>query len=152
MPYGRVLTLAVCCLISGGPGSQPVKGATSPYLDLLRSELQRNFEVLKKEAVPPYFASYTVHDSRDIQIVSAFGGLQRSDDIRSRGGTVEVRVGDYTLDSTHPLRSGQSSAGPRPPSRVRLPLTDERPRPRRWTSRPGSSGCGGFRRSSRTIR
>jgi len=121
----RFFAVTFLCLVAGGPGSQPVRGAASPYLDLLRSELQRNLEVLKKEAVPPYFASYTVHDGRDIQIIAAFGGLQRSDDIRSRTGTVEVRVGDYTLDSTHPLRSGQSSAGPRPPSRVRLPLTDD---------------------------
>src|SRR5262245_31138938 len=125
MRHGRVVRLAVLCLLAGGLGSQPVRGAASPYLDLLRSELQRNFEVLKQETVTSYFASYTVHDSRDIQIVAAFGGLQRTDDIRSRGGTVEVRVGDYTLDSSHPLRSGQSSAGPRPPSRVRLPLSDD---------------------------
>ena len=127
MPHvGRTVALILLCLAAEGPGSQPVRGAAAnPLLDLLRSELQRNLDVLKKEPVAPYFASYTVHDSRDVQMVAAFGGLQRSDDVRSRSGTVEVRVGDYTLDSTHPLRSGQTSAAPRPPGRVRLPLTDD---------------------------
>jgi TldD protein len=124
---GRTISVIVVCLVAGAQPSQPPRAVANSLLELLRSELQRNMDVLRKEPVAPYFASYTVHDSRDIQIVASFGGLQRSDDMRSRAGTVEVRVGDYTLDSTHPLRSGKTSGGPRPPSRVRLPLTDDEP-------------------------
>jgi predicted Zn-dependent protease len=123
---GRSVLLILLCLAAAATG-QTAQGGGPPLIEILRSELARNMDVLKKEPVPPYFASYAVHDSRSIQIVAAFGALQRTDDISGRAGTVEIRVGDYTLDNTHPLRSGQSSIGPRQPSRVRLPMTDDGP-------------------------
>src|SRR4029450_3278626 len=39
-------------------------------------------------------------------------------------GTVEVRVGDYTLDNTHPIRGDAGGVSPRT-TRISLPLTDE---------------------------
>jgi hypothetical protein len=55
---------------------------------ILQSELRRNVELLKKEPIPPYFASYTVHDLRTTRIQTSFGALQRSDDARTRFATV----------------------------------------------------------------
>ena len=45
-----------------------------------------------------------VHDTRTAILEASVGALQRSDESRSRFATVEVRVGDYTLDNTHPIR------------------------------------------------
>ena len=114
----------VCVLLASLATLHPTARAapSNPFLDVLRSELQRNLDVLSKQPVAPYFASYTVHDTHETRIVASFGALLASDDNRGRIGTVELRAGDYTLDSTHPLRSGQTSNVQRPLVRVRLAL------------------------------
>jgi TldD protein len=115
---------ALLCLVAV-EASQPVQGASSAaVLAMLQSELQRNFQVLKKEPVPAYFIGYTVYDQRSTYIAASNGALERSDEQRGRFATVEVRVGDYLLDNTHPLRGDSGGAGPRM-ARVTLPLTDE---------------------------
>ncbi len=95
-----------------------------PLLGILRSELRRNADTLAKGETPAYFIGYTVHDDRAAQITASFGALDRSDQSRTRFGTVEVRVGDYALDSTHPMR-GEGGGGGSRMARVSLPLTDE---------------------------
>ena len=107
-----------------GPAATPIRGAAvSRAFSILQSELQRNFKVLSKEDAPAYFMSYTLHDTRTASISASIGALQRSDESRSRFATVEVRVGDYFLDNTHPVR-GDRAAGPRV-SQVTLPVTDD---------------------------
>ena len=57
---------------------------------------------------------------RTTRMSAAFGALQRSDEARNRFASVEVRVGDFTLDNTHPLRgdaSGRVPASAPSPSR-----------------------------------
>jgi predicted Zn-dependent protease len=109
----------------GSPGPAPIQGATDgPLLTILQSELQRNFRVLEAQPVPAYFVGYTVHDVRSTYLAASNGALQRSDEQRSRFASVEVRVGDYALDNTHPIRGEAGGSGPRV-GRVPLPLTDE---------------------------
>jgi TldD protein len=118
--------VAVGCAFTGW-NSRPVGGAGSPVLSIAQSELQRNFDGLKKEPVPPYFISYTLHDTRTTHMSAAFGALQRSEEARSRFATIDVRVGDYALDNTRPLRGDPNPSRPRV-SAVSLPLTDD-PKP-----------------------
>ena len=116
--------MGLLCLVAA-EASPPVQGAsTGAVLTMLQSELQRNFQVLKKEPVPVYFIGYSVHDERSTYIAASNGALERSDEQRGRFATVEVRVGDYLLDNTHPLRGDTGGGGPRV-ARVTLPLTDE---------------------------
>ena len=118
-----VLVALVCGIAS--QGSQPVRGAaSSPLLGIVQSELQRNFAGLKNEQTPPYYISYTLHDTKTTRMSAAFGALQRSDETHDRFATVEVRVGDYALDSTHPMRGDPNLGRPRV-SVVSLPLTDD---------------------------
>jgi predicted Zn-dependent protease len=120
----KQILLAIAVAIVAGSGSPPVHGATgTPLGDIIQSELRRNVDVLKKEPIPPYFASYTVHDLRTTRIQASFGALQRSDDARTRFATVEVRAGDYTLDSTHPIR-GDLLTLSQQPGRISLPIAD----------------------------
>ena len=77
---------------------------------------------LKTAPNPAYFVGYTVHDTRSTRFAASVGALLRSDQSQTRAASVEVRVGDYTFDNTHPLR-GDSGGGPRI-TRVNLPLTD----------------------------
>ena len=118
-----VITGALC----GAPGSglQPVRGASpAPIVNLLQVELQRNFGILSKGQTPAYFIGYTVHDERTSRMSASFGALVRSDESRGRFGTVEVRVGDYALDNTHPIRGDAGATSPRT-ARIPLPLTDD---------------------------
>ena len=91
---------------------------------ILRAELQRNVDVLKGQPVPAYFAAYTLHDSHSTQIIASFGAVDRSEESRQRYATVEVRVGDYQLDNTHPIRGDARANSPRL-VQVSLPLTDD---------------------------
>ena len=119
-----VLGFIILCLVTG-PASAPIQGAADTRaFSILQSELQRNFQVLSKQDAPAYFMSYTLHDTRTASLSASVGALQRSDEARSRFATVEVRVGDYFLDNTHPIRGDQGATGPRV-SQVSLPLTDE---------------------------
>jgi predicted Zn-dependent protease len=103
----------------------PIHGASyGPLVDILRSELDRNFDVLSEQPTPAYFIGYTVHDIRAARIQAAFGALERSDESHTRFATVEVRVGDYSLDNTHPIRGDGGPSGPRV-TRVSLPLSDD---------------------------
>ena len=120
-----LLTLAGAVSIPGSRPQARQRAADVPVLSILQSELQRNFDVLRKESTPAYFMSYTVLDERTSQIYASFGALDRSDDSRGRSASVEVRVGDYTLDNTHPIRGEGGGGNQRGGGRVSLPLTDE---------------------------
>jgi TldD protein len=74
----------------------------------MQQELRRSFQNLKKTATPPYFLSYQLTDNRGIQISASFGALTGSSDQTTRLLDLDLRVGDYSLDNSHPLRD----AGP----------------------------------------
>ena len=81
---------------------------SDPLLTAMQQELTRSLLNLKKTPVPPYFLSYQLTDNRAIQIVASFGALTNSTDRTTRLLDLDLRVGDYALDSTHPIRD----AGP----------------------------------------
>ena len=113
--------IAVVCVIDGVSAQT---SRTPPIVRVMQSELQRNMQVLARQPVRAYYAAYTVNDTRTTQIVAAFGAISRSDDTRERFATVEVRVGDYLLDNTHPIRGDARAMSPRL-LQVALPLTDD---------------------------
>ena len=81
-------------------------------------------QVLSKQPVPAYYAAYTLHDTRTTQILASAEPSSRSDENRQRFATVEVRVGDYALDNTHPMRGDARAISPRL-VQVSLPVTDD---------------------------
>ena len=123
----RLAGLALTIVLLGAAldrGAVPAAAAgTDPLLGVMQSELQRNFKGLKQEAAPPYFLSYTVHDIASATLVASFGAVDRNETNHQRLASVEVRVGDYTLDNTHPMR-GEGNTSPRI-ALVTLPLTDD---------------------------
>lgn len=79
--------------------------AQSPSLiNLLTTEMERNFRVLREKGdPPPYFLSYSVTE-RDAYVVSAtLGCLLSSDMTHARLLDVTVRVGSPKLDNYHRL-------------------------------------------------
>jgi predicted Zn-dependent protease len=121
----RVSRLAPLTLLAFVAATEPahVQSTAEPaLLGIMRAELTRNLDALRKAPNPAYFVGYTVHDTRSTRFAASGGALLRSDHSQNRAASVEVRVGDYTFDNTHPLR-GESGSGPRI-TRVNLPLTD----------------------------
>ena len=121
----RRLRLTLCIALvwlAQTAAAQP--GRPPSAVSVLPAELQRNMQVLGRQPVPAYYAAYTMHDTRTTQILAVFGAINRSDENRQRFATVEVRVGGYDLDNTHPMR-GDARAMPPRLVQVSLPLTDD---------------------------
>lgn len=77
--------------------------------DILKDELNRNMEALKKEKAAPYYISYRVNDVKTYRIRTSFGQILQSGWVHNRKVTVQVRVGNNTLDNTHPLKGDDFS-------------------------------------------
>ncbi len=71
---------------------------------ILKEELNRNMEALKKEKVAPYYMSYRVNDVRTYSITASFGQIMKSDWSHNRRLATQVRVGNDTIDNTHPIK------------------------------------------------
>jgi len=121
----KLAALVALLCVAQGSGTPPIQGASAAVVvNILQTELQRNFKILSKEPTPAYFIGYTVHDERSTRMSASFGSLERSDESRGRFGTVEVRVGSYGLDNTHPIRGDSGATSPRT-TRISLPLTED---------------------------
>ena len=124
--FGVVLLLGPATARVTGQAPAPAAGP-DPLLRILADELQRNVDGLKREPVPPYFASYTVYDVQSSTVRASFGALTSSGQYRNRSAVVDVRVGDYALDNTREIRGGMF--GFRGFNRTALPLPGERGEP-----------------------
>ncbi len=86
--------------------AQPARsGDASPVLAVAKSEVDRDFAALKDQPVAAYYLSYEIADSKVDTVTSSFGALVSSDSSHHRVAHVSVRVGDFALDNTHPIRS-----------------------------------------------
>lgn len=96
-PCIRVAAIGLC--LSFGLAAQ-----STPLLDILESELARNFEVLRAKADPaPYFIAYTVTDIHSYSLNASQGALLGGGESRSRFLDVTVRVGSRSLDNYHDM-------------------------------------------------
>ncbi len=94
--------LALSAIVS--PSSTP----TDQIFPAMKDEMARSISRLKLQGhQAPYYIGYTVHDTDSVTLGATFGAL--TDDSRDHGRTlsVDVRIGDYKLDSA----SGSSEAG-----------------------------------------
>ena len=104
--FVRFSGIAVLALVPVGLSAQQTP--TDPILSAMQQELTRSFENLKKAPVPVYFLSYQLTDNRSIGISASSGALTSSGDSTTRILDTDLRVGDYSLDNTHPLRDAGS--------------------------------------------
>ena len=98
--------------------------AASPVLTAAKAELDRNFDALKAQPVPPYYLSYEIFDTRQESVTGSFGTLEHSGVTHRRLAHVDIRVGDYALDNTHQVRgaAGGATGGL---AQVTLPVDDD---------------------------
>jgi predicted Zn-dependent protease len=88
--------------------AQPAKSdGASPVLAVAKSEVDRDFAALKDQPVAAYYLSYEIADSKVDTVTSSFGALVSSDSSHHRVAHVSVRVGDFALDNTHPIRNAE---------------------------------------------
>jgi predicted Zn-dependent protease len=80
------------------------------FIDILKTELNRNFTVLKDNSVPAYYLSYRVQDMQSHNVVASFGKLLYNSNPRhQRLFNIDVRVGDYEMDNTREIKGGGRS-------------------------------------------
>ncbi|HET8549562.1 MAG TPA: metallopeptidase TldD-related protein, partial [Bryobacteraceae bacterium] len=96
-----VLVLVAAAMLLAIP---PAFADTSPLLEILSEELNRNFTALKAGDPAPYFMAYSVVDLDATVISAAFGAVQSRDRNRSRILDVTVRVGTPKFDNYHVIR------------------------------------------------
>jgi TldD protein len=101
----KMRLLPLVLLLAGSAAAQNSK--PSPMLQALKAELARSMEQLKKQPTPPYFLSYEVIETQNAIATGSFGTLlSSSPEIHYRTLSIDLRVGDYKLDNTHPIRGG----------------------------------------------
>lgn len=104
-----------------GAAACVLSAQTSPLLDILTAELDRNFRVLKEKGDPaPYFLAYAVSDTESGLVSATLGYLEGKSANRSRLLDVTVRVGTPQLDNYHRLPGDR----PRFSAAVPIPLED----------------------------
>jgi predicted Zn-dependent protease len=76
--------------------------AASAVLQAMKTELARSLQALRAQPTPPYFLSYDITEVHNITLAGAFGAITERAEGRQRALDVDVRVGDYAFDNTHP--------------------------------------------------
>jgi TldD protein len=97
--YRQFLLAVFVCLV-------PTYAQTT-LLDILKEELDRNFEGLKKADPAPYFVGYAVVEQQAEILSATRGVLQTRSKGHSRVLDVTVRVGSPKLDNYH-IQGGES--------------------------------------------
>ncbi len=72
-------------------------------LEAMKEEMKREVDAFAKLKTPPYFISYRVIDQQDGYVGASLGSLVTSDAGRQRLADVQVRIGDYQFDHSHPI-------------------------------------------------
>src|SRR2546425_9339806 len=123
----KKILVIVAVLGFSAPNLFPQRSSPGPVLQALEREMKRAFEVLQQKGDPsPYFISYSVRENNSFNIESSLGALRSSDRDRSRLLDVDVRVGDYQLDSTHQIRGPRgTNTGPNFTYPVLMPIDDD---------------------------
>ncbi len=81
----------------------------SPVLRAMKDEIAHSLAALRQQPTPPYFLSYEITEAHGIGVSGAFGVLNRTSEVKRRQLDLDLRVGDYALDNTHPVRGSYDS-------------------------------------------
>jgi predicted Zn-dependent protease len=126
--------LVVSPLIAQHPAAPAAaKPATDsdPMLNAMKEELTREQQLLVLPGMQrPYFIQYRLEDVHTYELVANYGALTRENESHQRAVRVEVRVGNYTTDSSSSRGDGAVELAPtdNDPNALRFALwtaTDE---------------------------
>ncbi len=118
--YVGILSFSICILMTGSL----LQAQENILMKALLDEMARTMEKLQLEDMEkPYFVAYWVQETKGMGITASLGGvLSRGEGSSSRFLSVELRVGDHSLDNTNFL--SRSRGGFRSFSMRSLPLED----------------------------
>lgn len=122
-PNNWLLRLLCCALLLVG-GSAVFAQKTSEedvFLQLLRTELKRNYASLQYNKYPPYFLAYRVNKTEEHHVAANFGHIYDNSSSKTVFLAIELRVGNRETDNYHYLDQQSYSV-----KQVALPL-DENP-------------------------
>lgn len=88
-----------------GSWAMSASAQSTPLLDILKTELDRNYTVLKQKADPaPYYLAYAVSEETSEIIAATLGAVQNHSKARGRYLDLTLRVGSPKLDNYHTSR------------------------------------------------
>ncbi len=112
----KTINLIICGIML------PLLGVSQDKLpDILKEELTRNMEALKKEKAAPYYMSYRVNDIKTYTVQTTFGQITYSGWSHNRRLCTDVRVGNPKMDYSHPIK-GENYGSFRTNIGMELPL------------------------------
>ena len=120
----RLARLVLSCLCGAALAAAPAT-AQSTVLEAMTAELARSMAVLGKQEAPPYFLSYEITETRSVSVSGSFGALMASDEQQQRLLDIDLRVGDYSLDNTRPIRDTFFSSSFLGAGRTQVPVDDD---------------------------
>ena len=120
-PFLRWVPIGLCAIALA---ATPMAGQ-SIVLNAMKAELDRSMELLGEQEVPPYFLSYEITEMHGVTVAGEFGALSSSDESRQRVLDLDLRVGDYSLDNTRPIRDDLFSSVFRGFGPTSIPVDDE---------------------------
>lgn len=78
--------------------------AKDPVIEILKSELNREFEILKEQKPAVYYLDYRVDETKFFMLSANFGNISRIDSSFSRVFSPNMRVGSSQFDNTHIIK------------------------------------------------
>jgi predicted Zn-dependent protease len=94
----------VACTACAGPKPAALLPPTQ-WEPFLAQELITNLSELQRlDTLPPYYLAYRLNDTTSVSASFNLGETVRESNGSSSAFQVEVRVGDFTFDNTHPIR------------------------------------------------
>lgn len=102
------VSLAPACAQHRASSSPQAKAtAADPLLDAMKAELTREQQLLVLPGMQrPYFIQYRLEDFHSYEAVANYGALTRESETHQRVVRVEVRIGNYTTDSSSARGAG----------------------------------------------
>ena len=100
------------------------EGAPAPaVLQAMVTELGRAMDGLRStDGIRPYYVAYEVQEQRETRLSASWGAMTQEQHSHVRALDVDLRVGDYELDSSHEVRG---DTGPLGSGASFLPIEDE---------------------------
>jgi hypothetical protein len=103
-----------------------VSAQDSPILAAMQDEMSRSMAELRmKGEAPPYYIAYEVLDRTTSDVSGRLGAIVENPPRRSRTLRIEVRVGDYTFDSSRFVVQGFGGGSGLSGETVVAPLDDD---------------------------
>ena len=103
-----VLKMAVAAFLLLPIAALAQTAAQDELVKTLKAEIDRSMTYFKKSEIPVYLLSYRIDEVETYYISTSFGALVSSQPTRERLLTIQIRVGDKTLDNYHELRDDVS--------------------------------------------